>query len=88
MGRSWLPTVFAVGAIGIFAVGGCAEKTADKSPQPDGAPRMNNDTLIKTNPEVRRQVLAQLEDRINKSNLPPEEKQRQIAQLRANGPPK
>jgi len=63
---------------------GCTSKVAD---QPTGAPSVTTEQVMQTNPEFRKQILARLEDQINKSNLPPEEKQRQIAQLRLNGPP-
>jgi len=82
MGRSWLPTAFAIGVA--FAAAGCTSKVAD---QPAGVPSVTTEQVMQTNPEFRKQIMGRLEDQINKSNLPQEEKQRQIAQLRANGPP-
>jgi len=86
MGRTWLPAALAVGvAVGVSFAAGCNSRVAD---QPTGAPSVTTEQVMQTNPEFRKQILARLEDQINKSNLPPDEKQRQIAQLRANGPPK
>lgn len=85
MGKSWLPAVFAVSLAAVTATTvGCAKKAA--SPPPEAAGK-TTDQIMRENPEVKKKVVDSLVAQIEASNLPPDEKQRQIAKLRTEGPP-